>query len=120
MTQILLKIGVAAFLSLASLMVIVFRVSPLLAPEFAIPFFLLTLFLTVACFGSLGCYFLWGALGVEGMDAGRRISVALREGLFLAAATDLLFIFLMLGILTWWIGILIYVVFILIELALHS
>jgi hypothetical protein len=120
MTPLLLRIAIAAFLSLASLVVVLFRVSPLAAPTIAIPFFILTIFLTVASFGTLAFYFLWKSLSVEGMDAGRRMSVALREGLFLGAATVLLFLFLILGILTWWIGLLIYTVFVLVEMALHS
>jgi hypothetical protein len=120
MTTLLLKVAIGAVLALLSLVVILFRVSPLTAPGIAIPFFLLTLFLTVAGFGTLLCYFLWRALDVEGMDAGKRMSVSLREGMFLGVATVLVFSFLMLEIFTWWIGILIYAVFILIEMALHS
>jgi hypothetical protein len=120
MTSILIRIGIAALLSLASLMVIIFRVSPLTSPGLAVPFFFLTLFLSVSSIGTLLFYAIWRNLPVEGMDAGHRISVSLREGLFLGTATILLFLFQILGILTWWIGALIYGVFVLIELALQS
>ena len=120
MTTILAKIGIAALLSLSSLTVILLRVSPLTSPGIAIPFFFLTLFLFVSSISTLLCYAIWHHVPMEGMDAGRRLSVSLREGLFFGCATTLLFAFLILGILTWWIGILIYSVFALIELALHS
>ncbi len=99
---------------------IVFRVSPLTSPGLAVPFFFLTLFLAVASSATLLFYTVWSWIPVEGMDAGRKISVSLREGLFLAAATALVFVFLILGILTWWIGALIYFIFFLVEVALHS
>ena len=120
MTPLLLRIAAAAFLSLTSLIVILFRVSPLSSPGLAVPFFFLTLFLAISSITSLLCYAAWSAVAVEGMDAGRKISVSLREGLFLGAATVLLFVFQILGILTWWIGGLIYLVFVLVEVALHS
>ncbi|MSR67664.1 hypothetical protein EXS65_02465 [Candidatus Peribacteria bacterium] len=120
MTPLLLRIAAAAFLSLSSLIVVLFRVSPLTSPGLAVPFFFLTIFLTVASLSTLLCYAIWGNLSVEGMDAGRKISISLREGLFLATATVLLFVFQIFGILTWWIAGLIYLVFILIEVALHS
>lgn len=120
LTPLLLRIAAAAFLSLSSLLVILFRVSPLTSPGLAVPFFFLTLFLSVSCVATLFFYVLWGNLSVEGMDAGRKISISLREGLFLAAGTVLLFVFQIFGILTWWIAGLIYLVFLLVEVALHS
>ncbi len=120
MTPLLLRIGTAFLLALASLIVILFRVSPLSSPALAVPFFFLTLFLTVASGMTLLLYAIWRRLSVEGMDAGKKMSVSLREGLFIAAATILLFLFQVLGILTWWIGIMIFLVFGLIEMALNS
>lgn len=120
MTPLLLRIAAAAFLALTSLTVVLFRVSPLTSPGLAIPFFFLTLFLAIASIGTLLSYVIWGSISVEGMDSGRKMSVSLREGLFAATATVLLFVFQILGILTWWIAILIYLVFFLIEVALHS
>ncbi len=98
---------------------ILFRVSPLTAPEFAIPFFFVTLLLAIASVGSLACYAAWSFLKVEGMDEGRKLSISLREGVFLSIATVLLVLLYLLGVLTWWIGLLLYLVFLLIEAALH-
>ncbi len=120
MKPLLLRIAIAAILSVASLLVILFRVSPLTAPTIALPFFFLTLLLATASVGTLLCYGFWATVSVEGLDAGKKITISLREGIFLACATALTFGFLMLGILTWWIGLLIFAVFLLVELALHS
>lgn len=120
MTHLLLRIAIAGILSLTSLIVILFRVSPLSAPVLAVPFFFLTMLLTVASFGTLLFYAVWSWLSMEGMDSGRTLSVSLREGLMLGGATVLLLLFLLLGILTWWIGLLIYLIFFLIEMALLS
>lgn len=120
MTSILVRIAVAALLSVSSLAVILFRVSPLSAPSIAVPFFFLTMFLSAASVATLLCYFVWSRLSVEGMDSGRKISVSLREGIFIGCATVLLFVFQLLGILTWWIGGLIYLIFFLVEMALLS
>lgn len=120
MISILARIAVAALLSLTSLIVILLRVSPLTTPGIAVPFFFLTVFLSAASLTTLVCYAIWSRLSVEGMDAGRKLSVSLREGLFIGTATVLTFLFLILGILTWWIGVLIFLVFLLVEMALLS
>ena len=120
MKPLLLRIAIAALLSVASLMVILFRVSPLTAPNIALPFFFATLFLSVSSVSTLLCYAFWATVSVEGLDAGKKITISLREGIFVACAAVLAFIFLLLGILTWWIGLLIFSVFLLVELALHS
>lgn len=120
MTSILVRIAAAALLSLSSLLVILFRVSPLAAPSVAVPFFFLTVFLSVASLVTLLCYAVWSQLSVEGMDKGKKLSVSLREGLFFAGATVLVLLFLILEILTWWVGVLIYSAFILLEMALLS
>lgn len=120
MTPLILRIFTAALLSVASLLIVLFRVSPLASPAIAIPLFFLTLFLTVATLTSLLSFGAWNTASIEGMDKGKVMSVALREGVFLASAVCLLFLFQILGILTWWIGLLIVLVFILVEFALHS
>ncbi len=120
MTSLLFRISISALLSVASLLIILFRVSPLQSPGIALPFFFLTLFLCVTTAGCLLFYVIWGLIQVEGMDAGRKLTVSLREGVLLALATVLLIVFLILDVLTWWIGALIYLVFLFIELALLS
>lgn len=99
---------------------ILFRVSPLSSPTVAVPFFFLTLFLFVASTTTLVALGLWHYVEIEGMDVGKKISIALREGLFFATAILLVFLFQILGILTWWIVVLIFLVFVLVEMALQS
>jgi hypothetical protein len=120
MTTILLGIGSAAFFSVSSLLVILFRVSPLTAPGVALPLFFVTLLLSIATTMTLCSYGVWHALSVEGMDEGKKLTVALREGVFVSLATGLVMIFQILGIVNWWIVLLLYAVFLLVEVALHS
>lgn len=86
----------------------------------AVPFFFLTLFLFSASVVTLIALGVWHYVEIEGMDTGKKISIALREGLFFATAVTLVFLFQILGILTWWIIVLIFLVFILVEMALQS
>ena len=99
---------------------ILFRVSPLSSPTVAVPFFFLTLFLFSASTVTLIGLGSWQYVKIEGMDTGKKISIAFREGLFFATAITLVFLFQILGILTWWIIVLIFLVFILVEMALQS
>ncbi len=120
MLSILLRIGAAALLSIASLLVVLLRVSPLSSPGLALPLLFITLFLSTSSVSTLGAFAAWGSVSIEGMDAGKKITVSLREGIFIGCATLLLLLFQILGILTWWVGALIYMVFFLVELAMHS
>lgn len=120
MTPLLFAVSLSAVLSTASLLVILFRVSPITAPSFALPFLFFTLFLSVASVGSIVLYGLWRSLPLERQDVGRMLSTALREGIFLGIATVILLLFHLLGILTWWVALLIYGVFVLVEIALHA
>ncbi|MDD5055676.1 MAG: hypothetical protein PHZ00_05420 [Candidatus Peribacteraceae bacterium] len=120
MTLILLRIATAGILAILSLMIILFRVSPFSASSVALPFFFLTLFLAIASFGSLIAFSVWSRLPVEGMDVGKKLSVSLREGIFLSVASVLLVLLQILDVYTWWIGVLVYLIFVLVEGALHS
>ena len=119
MTSLLYSIIVAALLSATSLIAVLLRVSPLLSPAQALPAFFLSVFLPIAMTMTIVLFFLWKWFPVHAWDEGKILGISLRQGLFLASATVILILFHLLGILTWWVGILIYVVFLLIELALQ-
>ncbi len=119
MLFLFLRIGAAFLLSLSSLLVILFRVSPITSPEMAIPAFFISFFVMIATGATMIVYSLWHRMSIEGMDLGSKMNIALRESLFIASACCILVLFQMLGILTWWIGLLICLIFLLIELALH-
>ena len=124
MTSALASITLALFLSLSSLAVVVFRVSPLISPEYAIPFFFLCIFVVAA---SALALILASAKGLALLRPSPKqgsvraeqkvrlaISSSLRQGVFFAVATCLVVLLWLLHILNWWIGVLIYVVFLLI------
>ena len=119
MTSLLFGIILSALFSVTSLLVILFRVSPLSAPGQAIPAFFGSVFLTVSSIGALLFFVLWRMLPVHTWDAGRILSISLRQGIFLGLGTIVLILFHLLGLLNWWIALLIYAVFVLIEMAMN-
>ena len=120
MTSLLFGISLSALLSTTSLLVVLFRVSPLTSPGYAIPAFFISLFLAVSSAGTLLFYAVWKFLPLHSWDLGQILGNSVRQGLFLGAATVVMLLFYLLGLLTWWIAIMIYGVFLLIELALNS
>lgn len=119
MTTLFFSIATAAVLSITSLLVVIFRVSPLLSPGYALPAFFLSVFLTVVSVSTLALFFLWKWFPIHAWDEGKILGISLRQGIFLGCATVVLLLFLVLGLLTWWIAVLIYTVFALVEIALH-
>lgn len=120
MTSLLFGISLSALLSTTSLFIVIFRVSPLTSPLYAIPAFLISMLLAVSSLGALGFYALWNTLPIHTWDTGKLLAVSLRQGAFLGCAVTLMLGILMLQILTWWIALLILTVFILIEAALNT
>jgi hypothetical protein len=118
MNSLLFGLALSAVFSVTSLLVVIFRVSPLLAPTQAIPAFFISLFLSVATVGALAMIGIWRVVPIHTWDMGKVMSVSLRQGIFLAIATEVLLLFHLLNLLNWWIAIMIYAVFLLIELAL--
>ena len=119
MTSLLFSITLAAALSITSLFAVLFRVSPLTAPAQAIPAFFASIFLSITCTATILLFLLWRFVPVHAWDEGKILSISLRQGTLLGMGTVVLILFHLLGLLTWWIGILIYTVFLLIELALQ-
>ncbi|MBI3332443.1 hypothetical protein HYZ99_05850 [Candidatus Peregrinibacteria bacterium] len=118
MTSLLFGIILSALLSLTSLLVVLFRVSPLSAPGQALPAFFLSVFLSVSSIATLLFFVLWKTVPIHTWDMGKILSISLRQGIFLGVATMILLLFHLLGLLTWWIAILIYAMFVLIEMAM--
>ena len=120
MTSLLFGICISALLSVTSLLVVILRVSPLSAPAQAVPAFFISLFLSVSSVGTLVFLGIWKFTPVHSWDLAKMLRVSLRQGILLACGTVALTVFQLLQILNWWVAILIYAVFVLIELALHS
>ena len=120
MTSLLFAISLSALLSTTSLLVVLFRVSPLQTPGQALPVFFVSVFLSASSLAALLFYVLWQILPMHTWDAGKLLSISVRQGLLLGFGTVILILFHLLSLLTWWIGILIYSVFVLIELAMNS
>lgn len=119
MTTLLYSIIVAALLSVTSLIAVILRVSPLTAPAQALPAFFASVFLSVTSIMTLLLYALWKWFPLHAWDEGKILSIALRQGIFIGITTIVIILFHLLGILTWWIGLLVFLVFVLIEIALQ-
>lgn len=119
MNTLVFGISLAALLSTTSLLIVLFRVSPLLAPAQAILAFFLSVFLSVTAIGTLLLMALWKYVPTHTWDTGKLTSISLRQGIFLGSATAIALLFHLLQLLNWWIAVLIYGVFILVELALE-
>ena len=119
MTSLLFGIILSALLSTTSLVVILFRVSPLTAPAQALPAFFGSVLLSVSAVGTLLLFALWSVLPVHTWDRGRVLSVSLRQGIMLGILTILLILLHLLGLLSWWVAALAVGVFVLVEVAMH-
>lgn len=119
MNSLVFGICLSAVLSVTSLLIVLLRVSPLTAPKYAIPAFFVSTFLTVCTVGTLCFMLLWKYVSHDRWDTGKLTSVSLRQGIFLGTGTSIALLFHLLELLNWWIAILIYGVFVLLELALE-
>lgn len=120
MTSLLFAISLSAILSTTSLLVVLFRVSPLTAPGYAIPALFISLFLAISSAGTMFFFVLWKLVPLHSWDFGRALGISVRQGIFLGLIAVIMLLFHLLGLLTIWIAAMIVGVFLLIELALHS
>lgn len=119
MTGALAGITLALLLSLSSLAVVLLRVSPLTAAGFALPFLFLSLFIAIASASTLLFSVIKGLLMHKAMRSRSIISSSMRQGIFVAIGTCFLVFLHLLRVLNWWIAVLVYAIFVLIELALN-
>ena len=119
MSSLLFGIILPALFSVTSLLVVLLRVSPLLSPVQALPAFFLSLFLSISTVTTLLLLAVWKLVPIHSWDTGKLMSISLRQGILLASATIILVVFHLLGLLNWWIAVMIYATFLLIELALE-
>ena len=118
MTGALTGIALAFLLSLSSLAVVILRVSPLFSPEFALPFFFLSIFIVVASFVALLLLMIKDLLNNQPLRSRQFVGSSLRQGIFIASGTCFVILLYLLQILNWWIALLVYAIFILIEFAI--
>lgn len=120
MSSLVFGLIVSALLSTTSLLVVLFRVSPLTSPGYAFPAFLAALFLSVSSIGALFFRTLWKYVPIHTWDAGKILGISVRQGVLLGFGVTAILLFHLLGALTWWIGALICFVFVLVEVALNA
>ncbi|MDD3896996.1 MAG: hypothetical protein PHU04_04135 [Candidatus Peribacteraceae bacterium] len=118
MTSLVFGIALSALLSVTSLLIVLLRVSPLTAPVPALTSFFLSVFLSTISVSLLLLLWAWKRVPHHTWDTGKIMSVSLREAIFLGLATVFLLLFHLFGLLTWWIALMIFGVFALVEMAL--
>jgi len=119
MNNLLFGITLSALLSTTSLLVVVLRVSPLTAPNQAVTAFFISVFLSVSTVAALVFHGLWKLYPVHTWDTGKLLSISLRQGFFLGGAVTVGLLFHVLRVFNWWIALMIFGVFLLVELALE-
>lgn len=126
MTTALASIVVSFLLGAAALLLVLFRVSPLTAPEFALPFFFLSVFTTSSTLAILLLVLTQSCLYRHPPEAGLAaqpflsrgfVRSSLRQGMFVGIATCIVLFLYLLRIYNFWIAVLVYAVFVLIEMA---
>lgn len=105
---------VASIISWLGWMVVVMKLDPFESTGLALSLFFLSLLIALTCtFSTLGFYLRkWVTMNEANISY---INTSIRQGLLLALCTLICLSFLMLGVLTWWNGLLVVVVIILLE-----
>ena len=107
-------IGLAGSFSWAAWFLVILRMDPSKATGLALIFFYITLFLALSCtFTVFGFYFRVWLFKNEIFY--KHINVALRQGVFLGLIAVFCLVFQMLRVLTWWSGLLLIVIAVLLE-----
>jgi hypothetical protein len=118
MTNILINIALAFLFSASALSVVLLRVSPLSSVQFAIPFLFICLFATITTFFAFLLLLAKDLFTDQPLRSRQHVSSSLRQGMFIAAGTCFIIFLHLLHILNWWIALLIYLVFLLVEMAM--
>jgi len=118
MSSLLFGVVASAVLSMTSLLIVLFRVSPLISPAQAVPAFFLSLLLACSSLATLGFLALWHYVPHH-WDTGKLMSVSLRQGIFAGCTITIWTLFLRLGLLNWWVAVIVAAMFVLLELALE-
>ena len=119
LNSLLFALTVGSLLSSVSLLIVLFRVSPLTAERPAVVSLFATLVLSICTLGSLALFYMWKRIPHHNWDDGKILSVSFRQSLFAATTVSTILTFHLSGILNWWIALMIVGVFVLIEAALH-
>ena len=98
---------------------IIFKLDPIQSMGISLSFFFITLLLALSCtFSVIGFYFRVWLFKNEIFY--KHINVALRQGLLLSLITIFCLVFQMMRVLTWWSGLLLIVVAVLLEFYFSS
>lgn len=112
-------IGIAGMIAWLSWILVLLKLSPRESMGVALAFFFLSLFIALSStFAVLGYYFRVWLFRNEIFY--KHINVALRQGVFLSMIATFCLVFQMMRVLTWWSGILLVVIAVLLEFYFSS
>jgi len=113
-------IAIASILTWSAFILVILKLDPYEATGKALSLFSISLFFAlIGTFTLLGCW-IRHLLGEEKDAKYHALSVSLRQGVLLSVCTLLCVTFLILGVLTWWNGLLIVAIAVLLEAYLTS
>jgi hypothetical protein len=118
MNSLVFGVAISALLSITSMIIVLLRVSPLTAPLQALTAFFVSMFLSITSVSMLLFLFAWKRIPHHAWDTATLVSVSMRQAIFLGLAVVIAVLFHLLGLLTWWVAIMIFAVFVFIEMAL--
>ena len=108
------RIGIAGLIAWLAWVLLIIKLTPMEGTGIALAFFFLSLFIALSStFAVVGYYFRVWLFKNEIFY--KHINVALRQGIFLSLIAVFCLIFQMMKVLTWWSGILLIIVAVLLE-----
>jgi len=118
MNSLVFGIALSALFSTVSLCIVLLRVSPITAPIQALSAFFASVFLSVTSISMLIFLAVWRRVPHHTWDTATVVSVSLRQALFMGLGVLIVLLFHLLGLLTWWIALMIFGALLLFELAI--
>ncbi len=115
----LFGIALSALLSSTSLLVVLFRVSPISSPLYALPSFFISLLLSMSSVGALIAFTVWKFVTIHTWDFGQMIAISIRQGILFGIAACLIALLFVLNMFTWWLALIVLAMVTVTEVALH-
>ena len=107
-------IGIAALFSWTGFATVMIKLNPFESPGIALALFFVTLFIALMCtFSVFGFYF--RVLLNSGDVSSHHMNVSFRQGLLLSFITCISFVFQLMGVMSWWTGIILIFILLIIE-----
>ncbi len=112
-------IGITGLISLLAWVVVVYKLNPYESMALALAFFYTTLFISLSSFFTVFGFYLRVWIFKNEIFY-KHINISLRQGVFLSLIAVVALVFQMMKVLSWWSGLLLVLVFVLLEMYFSS